>query len=81
MKTNLTLSVDEDVVRRARERVRTTGKSLNQVIREYLNQLAGDADPQDWVGRWEQASRAARGDSRGWKFDRDELYEDRTKLP
>ena len=40
---NITLSVDEQVARRAREAAQKMGKSLNQVVRDYLEQLAGGA--------------------------------------
>ena len=40
---NLTLAVDEEVAERARRAAQAMGKSLNQVVREYLEQLAGDA--------------------------------------
>lgn len=38
---NITLSVDTQVVERARKVALALGKSLNQVIREHLEQLAG----------------------------------------
>lgn len=40
---NLTLSVNENVVKRARAAARSTGKSLNQLIRERLEE-PGDHD-------------------------------------
>ena len=40
---NITLSVDEQVALRAREAAQKMGKSLNQVVRDYLEQLAGSA--------------------------------------
>ena len=33
---NITLSIDEQIVERAREKLRATGKSINQEIREHL---------------------------------------------
>jgi hypothetical protein len=39
---NITLSIDEQVAERAREKLRAVGKSLNQEIREHLERLAGD---------------------------------------
>ncbi len=38
---NLTLSVNENVVKRARAAARSMGKCLNQVIRERLEELGG----------------------------------------
>ena len=74
---NLTLSVDEDVVERARKVARARGTSLNALVREYLESLAGKR-------RGEEVARAMRkfwtespGNSGGWKFNREELYEER----
>ena len=39
---NITLSVDERVAEAAREAARKMGKSLNQAVRDYLVQLAGE---------------------------------------
>ncbi len=38
---NITLSIDETVAQRAREAAQKMGKSLNQAVRDYLEQLAG----------------------------------------
>jgi hypothetical protein len=72
---NLTLSIDETVVERARERARAMGKSLNQMMREYLEQLAGDDQAARDVAEFRRLSREARGDRGGWKFDREELHD------
>ena len=71
---NVTLSIDDDVVRRARHRAEAMGSSINQLIRAYLEQLAGKADPSQDAAEFERLSRAAQGNSKGWKFDRDELH-------
>jgi len=41
---NITLSIDEKLVERAREKLRALGKSLNQEIRDHLQHVAGDDD-------------------------------------
>ncbi len=72
---NLTLSVDDRVLERARDVARSMDKSVNQLVREYLEQLAGEAQADaDW-DEFERLSLESEGDSRGWKFNRDELYE------
>jgi hypothetical protein len=38
---NITLSVDEQTVEKARETARNQGTSLNELIRRFLEQLAG----------------------------------------
>ena len=72
---NLTLSVDETIVQRARLAADAMGKSLNQLVREYLERLASLDDVDADVAELRELSRAAAGRSRGWKFRRDELHE------
>src|SRR5689334_3017586 len=70
---NLTLSVDERVVSRARKKAESLGKSLNQLIRDYLQSLAGGDDPERSIEEIRRLS--GQGNSRGWRFDRSELHE------
>jgi Family of unknown function (DUF6364) len=72
---NLTLSLDERLVKRARKKAAAMGKSLNQVVREYLERLAGSDDAERDVAELRRLSRESRGRVRGWRFDRDELHE------
>jgi hypothetical protein len=69
---NVTLSLDDRVVERARKRAAALGKSLNQAIRDYLEKLAGNDDPDRSVEEFNRLS--GQGDSRGWRFDRDEIH-------
>lgn len=39
---NLTIAVDEDLLRRARIRALELGTSVNAILREYLESFAGD---------------------------------------
>ena len=70
---NVTLSIDEQTVTRARKKASALGKSLNQLIRDYLQSLAGGDDPERSIEEFKQLS--GRGNSRGWRFDRDEIHE------
>ena len=70
---NVTLSIDEKVVARARLRAEALGKSLNQLIRDYLESLAGDQDVERDMEEFRRLS--GKGNSRGWKFNREEAYE------
>jgi hypothetical protein len=74
---NVTLSIDDEVIRRARRKAEAMGTSVNQLIRDYLEQLSGKSDPEQLAAEFERLSRLAHGDSRGWKFDREELHERR----
>ena len=70
---NVTLSVDQKVLERARRKAEAMGKSLNQVIRDYLHKLGGDDDAESSIEEFRRLS--GRGNSRGWKFNRDEIHE------
>jgi len=74
---NLTLSVDEDLVQRARRSAKSMGKSVNQLVREYLEQLAGKPDREALVAEFRELSKKPLGDSKGWKFNREEIHERR----
>jgi hypothetical protein len=70
---NVTLSIDEQLVARARKKAKALGKSLNQLIRDYLEHLAGSDDPERSIAEFNRLS--GRGHSRGWRFNRDEIHE------
>ncbi len=73
---NITLSIDEQLVERAREKLRATGKSINQEIREHLQHVAGDDEQLERDLEFLERT-AGLGNSNGWKFNREELYERR----
>ena len=72
---NLTLSIDERLVKDARKTAAAMGKSLNQLIREYLEQLTARARPADDVEELRRLTKDGAGRSRGWTFNREELHE------
>jgi hypothetical protein len=72
---NITLSVEDEVVRRARRTAQSMGTSLNQIIRDYLEELAGRSSAEDDVREVRELSARAGGHSRGWRFDRQEIHE------
>jgi hypothetical protein len=72
---NVTLSIDDDVLREARRRAEALGTSVNQLVREYLEQFAGKRDPAADAAELRRLSLLAKGDRRGWKFNRDEIHE------
>ena len=69
---NVTLSIDEQTVARARKKAEALGKSLNQLVRDYLQTLAGGDDPGKSLEEFKRLS--GQGNSRGWRFDRDEIH-------
>lgn len=74
---NVTLSIDANLVERAREIARQQGKSLNALIREYLQSLTGTSRGSNLAGQFERLWAERAGHSGGWRFDREELYDER----
>ena len=71
---NITLSVDDDIVSRARRHAEAAGTSVNRLVRQYLEQLAGKTSPEADAAEFERLSRSGKGDSKGWKFNREDLH-------
>jgi hypothetical protein len=69
---NITLSIDERVAENAREAARKMGKSLNQVVRDYLEQLAGTAHAEQDFEAFERHCLNSRARLNGWIFNREE---------
>ena len=74
---DLTLSIDDEVAREASRRAEAIGKSLDQLVRDYLEQYAGKVDRKALAEEYLRLTRESRGDSQGWKFNRDEIHERR----
>jgi hypothetical protein len=70
---NVTLSIDDQLVARARQKAEVLGKSLNQLIRDYLQTVVGGDDPERSIEEFKRLS--GQGNSRGWRFNRDEIHE------
>lgn len=76
---NLTLAVDEATVEKAREVARQQGTSLNALLRDFIQRLAGKPLGAEIAARlrahW--ANDPAARSAPGWRFRREELYEER----
>lgn len=72
----LTLSIDESVVKEAQKVAESMGKSLNQLIRDYLKEITSRS-VEEAIAELRRLSAEGKGQSRGWKFNRDEIYERR----
>jgi len=73
---NLTLSLDDDVLRRARARAAANGTSVNHLVREYLERLAGSTDSSARARILALADAAAASSGPGGRsWTRDSLYE------
>jgi antitoxin component of RelBE/YafQ-DinJ toxin-antitoxin module len=69
---NITLSIDEKVADAARRAAQSMGKSWNQAVRDYLEQLAGGQQLEAEVAAFAQSARSTPGRLQGRRFDRDE---------
>jgi antitoxin component of RelBE/YafQ-DinJ toxin-antitoxin module len=74
---NITLSVDERIAEAAREAARKMGKSLNQAVRDYLEQLAGQERLDAEWQAWEQRCLSSPGRLQGWRLDREAVHDRR----
>ncbi len=69
---DLTVSLDEQLVARARKQANARGKSLDQVVRDYLRRLADGDDPEQAIAEFRRLS--GRGHAHGGRFNRDEIH-------
>lgn len=74
---NLTLTIDEDVLRKARIRALELGTSVNALVRDYLKQIAGRSTAAEGVAEFLAVTSDADASSgaKGRAWSRDELYE------
>lgn len=79
--SNLTLTIPDDVLRRARVRALEEGTSVNAEVRRYLEGYAGRSAAEVAVGRFLERARASSAGSGpgGRQWTREELH-DRASL-
>jgi hypothetical protein len=75
--TNLTLTLDRDVLRRARVRAVLEGTSVNAIVREHLERYAGADPAADGLRRFlELAAQSQAGSGPGGRrWSRAEIYD------
>lgn len=71
----LQLSIDEHIVQGARKVAESMGTSIDQLVRDYLERLTSHQNLDEEMEELRRLS--GQGDSRGWKFNRDEIHERR----
>lgn len=81
---NLTITVDEATLKSARIKALERGESVNQFLAEQLRRYAETPDARvarqrDGVARMVERARRAGSGSGGWKWDRQDLYEARSR--
>jgi plasmid stability protein len=78
---NLTLSIDDELLKRARIRAVEQDTSVNAIVRDYLRQLVGSgasiSGPQAGMAEFLALTESTRAGSgpKGRTWTRDELYE------
>lgn len=73
----ITVSLDDQLLERVREKLRASGKTLNQEIRDHFRHIAGETDLDEEIEAFRR--RAGQGNSNGWKWNREDAYERRLK--
>jgi hypothetical protein len=72
---NVTLSLDDKLLERARRLAARRGISLNQMIRDYLSEITADVTPDELIAELDVLWAEGRGDSQGWRYNREELHD------
>lgn len=75
---NVTLSIEEDLLAKARKRASEMGTTVNQIVRDHLRRIVGEVDVEEDLAEFERLS--GHGDAGDWKFNREDLYADRLKF-
>ena len=75
--TNVTLTVDEEILRKARIRALELGTSVNALVREYLRQLAGRSTAAEGIAEFFAATKDAGAGSgpEGRTWTRDDVHD------
>ncbi len=75
VRVNVTLSIDDELLTRVRALASRRGTSLNQMVRDYLAEVAAEQGPDEILSELERLWSEAPGASEGRKWTRDELHE------
>ncbi|WP_428353145.1 DUF6364 family protein [Methyloprofundus sp.] len=74
--TNLTITIDEQVLKKARMRALEDGVSINALLREYLEKYTGaNKQYQQVTQEILKIAKGSTATSGGKRWSRDELYE------
>ena len=78
---NLTITIDDRLLKQARMRALEDGTSVNALLRDYLERYAGSGDASDALGGFVRLARRSMASSGagGRRWTRDELH-DRARL-
>jgi hypothetical protein len=71
---NVTISIDEELLKEGRRYANMHGTSLNSLIRQLLSKTVTAAS-NDWLEECFRLMDRAKGDSKGEKWNREDLYD------
>jgi|SRR5579883_241538 len=71
----ITISLSDQIARRAEEQAANRGITLVRLVEEFLTELADRTDRERLADEFVSLSALANGNSGTWKFNRDELHE------
>jgi len=71
---NITISINDDLLKMGREYAKAHNTSLNAIIRELLEKNISSASS-EWYEECERLMDSAQADSKGKKWTRAELYD------
>jgi hypothetical protein len=72
---NVTIALDERTLSASREYARRHGTTLNSMIRQFLRETAMPAVKRSPVDEFLDLTDQFPGDSGGWRWNREELYD------
>lgn len=72
---NITLSIDEAVIEKARKLAAARGTSVNQLVRDYLESLVRPRQTDRFSKDLRRLTAEGKGRAKGWRFDRESLHE------
>ena len=77
---NLTLSIDDTTVAKARKAAEAQGTSVQELVRGYLRDLAGEGERDLALARLQAGWASGPGHSAGYMWRRSDAYEGRSVL-
>ncbi|MBC8345212.1 MAG: hypothetical protein ISR82_08375 [Candidatus Marinimicrobia bacterium] len=72
---NITLSADSDLVRKARKYAQDHDTSLNKMVRKFLQSVVDQPHSKNDVDYFLNSVERIQGNSKGNKWNREELYD------
>jgi hypothetical protein len=69
----ITFQVHSDALTKTRLTAKKIGESLNPLIRDHLEGLAGEQHRAEAAEAYKQSALASRYQLNGWQFDRDQI--------